>query len=366
MGEPAPIQNSMNLSALYSRDFSFFNALISPKLKILCNKILLFVFSVGIFISCDSVEWGGIEITLEAPPESLPNDPIVETRFTKEKTPLKGRTFLYLGSRTADEGSLIPIVEILPSGLLSTPDASYQERLEDFSASQFELGSQFTLFSDGSRVGTFTATHAELNQDYCHPKPEGKGILRLTTDAKEVQSFLALARESTTNPNFTDYDPVVQTRALRQASIDMVIGVIPSLGATWPPSVLESRKALDFFRLQSDQKPTIIATFTKNDALQIGPAPDGMYSILLIGSNRDGLGYQPTYVDYRSAVPEGKAIGRYLDHLDLNGDGRSEIVLEMLGEQSKWISVLGLNENTWNRTYSDSCGPPDKSDTEKS
>ena len=48
-----------------------------------------------------------------------------------------------------------------------------------------------------------------------------------------------------------------------------------------------------------------------------------------------------------------------MDHLDLNGDGQSEIVLEMLGEKSKWISVLGLNANTWNRTYTDSCEPPD-------
>ena len=349
----------MNFSALYPRDFSCFNALISPKLKILCNKMLLFIFSTWIFLSCDSVEWGGIEITLEGPTESVPNDPNFETQFRKEKTPLEGRNFLYLGSRKADEGSLIPIVEILPSGLLSTPNVSHQKRLDEFSASHFELGSQFTLFSDGSRIGTLTTTHNDLNQDYCYPRPEGKGIVRLTSDAQEVQYFLALARESTTIPYLKDYRPVVQTRALRQASMDMAIEVISSVGATWPPSVLESRKALNFFRSQLDQSPTIIATFTKNDALQIGPAPLGMYSILLIGSNHDGLGYQPTYVDYRSAVPEGKAIGRYVDHLDLNGDGQSEIVLEMLGEKSKWISVLGLNANTWNRTYTDSCEPPD-------
>jgi hypothetical protein len=354
----------MTFSTRYSRTFSSFSTLSNLRLRILHTKIVLFIITTGLFLSCDSVQWGGIEITLEGPPESLTQSPIIKPQVAQKTTPLDGRTFLYLGSTIGEEASLIPIVEILPSGFLSTPTTSYQERIKEFSASYFELGSQFTLFSDGSRVGTFITTHTDINQDYCHPRPEGRGIIRLAPGAEEVQSFLALARDFTTTSNFTDYRPVVQTRALRQASIDMVIDVIPSLGASWPPSVLESRKALNFFRPQPDHKPTIIATFTRNGPLEVGPSLAGMYSILLIGANREEIGYQATYVDYRPASTAGKAAGRYLNHLDLNGDGQSEVVLEMLGEKSKWISILGLNEQTWNKTYSDSCEPPDASNTQ--
>ncbi len=338
------------------------------KISVLANFRLLplklfMLFGIAvIFISCEAVQWGGIKISLEAPKESPSNDSIeIDSAPDKNTPPLPGRTFLYLGSRTRDEGSLIPIVEILPNGFLSTPADSYKERSKEFAEHYFGLGSQFTLFSDGSKIGTLTATHNKLNTDYCYSRPEVNGIVRLIPDAEEVEYFLALSREPTTNIDLQDYRPVIQTRALRQASIDMIIDVIPSVGATWPPSVLESRQDINFFRSQKDQAPTIVATFTRNGFLEINPAPEGMYSILLIGSNDDGLGYKPSYVDYRPADPEGKAAGRYLDHLDLNGDGVSEIVLEMMGEASKWISVVGKTGTSWNRMYTDLCGPFDPS-----
>ena len=342
------------------------NRLIARTVSLFPKGLLLFL-TAGLFISCDAVEWGGIEVGLEEPQESESNDSIVITPVTTEYTaPLKGRTFLYLGSRTADQGTLIPIVEILPNGFLAALNTERAERAKEFSESYFELGSQFTLFSDGSRIGTFTTTNTDLNRDYCEIRPEAKGIVRLTSGTEEVKSFLALAREFQNDPDSSDYRPIIHTRALRQASIDMIIDVISSLGATWPPSVLESRQALNFFTSESGQAPTIIATFTRNDSLRVGTPSPGMYSILLIGSNREGMGYQPSYVDYRPATPEGKAMGRYLDHLDLNKDGQSEIVLEMLGETSKWISVLGAKENSWNTIYSDSCTLYKPSQTETS
>ena len=339
---------------------------LSPKFRILSPGILtLFCGTVGIFTSCEAVQWGGIEISVEAP-EKLPvKDTVgIHAIANPDRPILTGRTFLYLGSKAGDEGSLIPIVEILPNGFLSTPYNSYKERSNEFAKHYFELGSQFSLFSNGHKIGTLTTTHNQLNANYCHARPEAKGIVRLAPGVDEAESFLALAKEFSTSNDVRDYRPVIQTRALRQASIDMIIDVIPSVGATWPSSVLESRQALNFFMLREDQTPTIIATFTKNGSLEISPASEGMYSILLIGSNSDGVGYKPTYVDYRPAVPEGKAAGRYFDHLDLNGDGISEIILEVMGETSKWISVLGNTGDTWNRMYIDSCGPFDTSQNE--
>ena len=334
---------------------------LSLEFRILSPKILMLLCgTVGIFTSCEAVQWEGIKISVETP-EKLPvNDTIgIHSTVNQDRPSLTGRTFLYLGSKEGDEGSLIPIVEILPNGFLSTPSNSYKERSGEFAKHYFELGSQFSLFSDGHKIGTLTTTHNQLNLNYCHPRPEAKGIVQLAPGVDEAESFLALAKEFSTNNDVQDYRPVIQTRALRQASIDMIIDVIPSVGATWPSSVLESRQALNFFRLREDQAPTIIATFTKNGALEISPASEGMYSILLIGSNSDGMAYKPTYVDYRPAVAEGKAAGRYFDHLDLNGDGMPEIILEVMGETSKWISVLGNTGNTWNRMYIDSCGPFD-------
>ena len=141
---------------------------LSPKFRILSPGILtLFCGTVGIFTSCEAVQWGGIEISVEAP-EKLPvKDTVGIHSIANPNRPiLTGRTFLYLGSKAGDEGSLIPIVEILPNGFLSTPSNSYKERSKEFAKHYFELGSQFSLFSNGHKIGTLTTTHNQLNANY--------------------------------------------------------------------------------------------------------------------------------------------------------------------------------------------------------
>ena len=52
----------------------------------------------------------------------------------------------------------------------------------------------------------------------------------------------------------------------------------------------------------------------------------------------------------------GKGAARYFDHLDIDGDGSDEVVLEVMGERSMWLSTLSRRGGVWVEEYRDPCG----------
>ena len=65
-----------------------------------------------------------------------------------------------------------------------------------------------------------------------------------------------------------------------------------------------------------------------------------------------GNGYQPTFRHTASGMVGSAEFRRYIDHLDLNGDGVDEIVLEgwqFAGET--FVSVLGYSNGEWSEVF---------------
>ena len=59
---------------------------------------------------------------------------------------------------------------------------------------------------------------------------------------------------------------------------------------------------------------------------------------------------------YRAVDTDGKGAPRYFDHLDWNGDGTEEILLDVLGSNRRWFAGLGRTDGSWIRTFQDACG----------
>jgi len=72
---------------------------------------------------------------------------------------------------------------------------------------------------------------------------------------------------------------------------------------------------------------------------------------------RGDAGYQSVFTWYQRAE-NGKAAPRYFSHLDWDGNGSSEILLEVFGAQSRWYVGLAQRNGTWVRTFQDPCGAP--------
>ena len=60
------------------------------------------------------------------------------------------------------------------------------------------------------------------------------------------------------------------------------------------------------------------------------------------------------YMDYRP-VSQGKAATRYFQQADWDGDGQSEILLEVFGEDARWMAALDRRSGRWVRVYEASC-----------
>ena len=311
--------------------------------------------------SCDNVDWGGVELGLRSPSDSPVSeasaevDEVVENAVL-DKPPMK--PVLYLGRRAGGEAILVAVAEIGPDGL--SPLGGSVEASRSFMSEHLSPGLAFTLFSDGVRVGSLTAERFSVDGRYCSARPQIRGPIELTPAAATVQTFLALPRQEGSAFEYGAYSPVVQTRDLRVTSLTTMQQVIPSVGALWPVSVLGIRQDVQMFRARPGGAPTVVATFVYADDLGVGPAALGAYSVFL-ASDDDGTGYRGTYVDYRLFSRDGKGAARYFDHLDVDGDGSDEIVLEVMGEDSMWLSTLGRQGDFWVEEYRDPCGLPPRS-----
>jgi hypothetical protein len=120
-------------------------------------------------------------------------------------------------------------------------------------------------------------------------------------------------------------------------------------------SAATRRRLLDSLDLQvlavttgATPAPTLIGARVDSIARR-GDAPTGLTRHLFLIADRDAGGrYQPTYT-HRAAGPLATAeFRRYVDHLDLTGDGVDEIILEgWLFRGETWLSMLSFQSGRW-------------------
>ena len=328
------------------------------------NKALQRLPLLGIVIvatSCDNVEWGGVDIGLRTPSEGLVSEAPSEVAVVVED-PVPDRPqlgpILYVGHRAGGEAILVPLGEVGPNGLSPIEGNGSAESSRAFTAEHLSPGLEFTLFSDGARVGRLTAERFSVDQRYCRARPQIRGPIELVPAAAAVQKFLALPTREGSAFGYGAYSPVVQTRDLRVTSLTSMQQIIPAVGAVWPGSVLDIRRDVQMFRARAGGAPTVVASFVYADDMVVGPAIGGAYSVFLAVDDDDGTGYRSSYVDYRLASRDGKGSARYFDHLDVDGDGSAEVVLEVMGESSMWLSTLTRRRESWVEEYRDPCGLP--------
>ncbi len=308
---------------------------------------------------CDNVEWGGIDVSLRSPSNGRVSDPSPPDVEVVEDTVSDGPSLgpvLYMGYRDGDQATLVPVAEIRPEGLFPIEGIGSVEASRSFIAEHLTPGLEFTLFSDGAQVGSFSAEVFSVDERYCRVRPQIRGNRELTSAAATVQKFLAVPGREGSELGYGTYSPVAQTTDLRNTSLRMALRVLRDVGVFLPGDVIDIRRDIQMFRARPGVPPTVVATFVYADDLAVGPAARDAYSIFLAADDDDGAGYRRTYVDYRLGSRDGKGVARYFDHLDIDGDGSDEVVLEVMGERSMWLSTLSRQGGVWVEEYRDPCG----------
>ncbi len=310
--------------------------------------------------ACDNVAWGGVEVHLQAPPSAelgaqsdTSQAPESDRSVRLPETPV-----LYMGrADTTGQVTLVPVGAIAGDSLSPFPSEDEQPGYRAAFAREFlEPGSEFVLFSRGVRVGHFTVQDLTTDESFCTPRPAAHGVAELRHDAMDARTFLALPEDVAKDVKFKRYAPTEDDRAQRIALLNMTGELIPQVGARWPTSLVAARKAMDVFPLQQDGT-AIAGTFLFRDELAVQPTEPSAYSLFVMATPKgDGGDYEPAYVWYRLASQEGKGAARYFDELDWDGDGKSEVLLEVLGERKRWNAALAQRSGGWQRTFEDPCG----------
>ncbi len=309
---------------------------------------------------CDNVTWGGTEVRLEAPPERAAAPTVEGATVGEEGRPLpelpKG-AILLAGVHEGDTARLVTVAEVGRDGLAPlTNETDAPGFLEHFARVRFPAGKELILFADGARVGRVIVTGTSVDESFCAPKLSVQGLVELVPAAAAARRLLALEDTTAATREYTPFRHRGDGQEERAAALAMAGAALPEVGAPWPPSLLESRADVQVFQLPENEGPSIASTFLYNDQLAVGEAGERAYALFVMGTREAG-GYEGGFTWYRRAE-NGKGAPRYFDHLDWDGDGRSEVLLDVLGTGSRWFAGLSRRGDTWVRSFEDPCGAP--------
>ncbi len=146
-------------------------------------------------------------------------------------------------------------------------------------------------------------------------------------------------------------------QALRVTAANVAGTVIMDAGARWPPSMGRARADVQVFPLGDEEPPVIAGTYLYQDQMTISEATPDAYAFFYLAEDA-GQGYRFSYYWFRPVGEEGKGAARYFGHMDWDGDGAPEILLEVLGASERWHAALNRTASGWERFFEDPCGSP--------
>lgn len=309
---------------------------------------------------CDNVTWGGVDVRLQAPSTQARAvaDSAAEPAPEASLPSLPAGPILLAGTREGDRATLTVVGEVRGDGLGALPtEAQAPGFLQHFTRTLLPPGTELVLFGEGVRVGRLTVTGTATDSASCQPRAQVTGVVELIPGASQAGRLLALtdsaARRRAWGP-FRTQETAYEERA---GSIAMGTEAIRQVGAEWPPSLVEARGDIQSFRMTDAEGPSVAATFLVGDRLEVAEPGAGAYALFVMGTSQGGA-YRASFVGYRPAAG-GKGAPRYFSHLDWDGDGDTEVLLDVLGARTRWFASLGQRGGGWVQTFQDPCGTPE-------
>lgn len=310
------------------------------------------------FGACDNVEWGGIDIRVEstASEDSIPGDGAEAEPEGPTGPVLPDGPILFAASPgTGNRMTLRPVGAVRTDTVVGFPSEEAAPGFTELLVSErMAPGSRFTLFAEGTRVGSVTVDSIGSRPGRCGPVPVASGIVELIPDAMGAERFVALPQGVGLPRTHEPYGPQEHTYDQRVAGLGLASEAITRSGAAWPGSVLDTRADFQAVPLDGDRTGAIAGTFLFQDALRVGPSlTRAAYSIFLLGTGGPAS-YDMAFMSYRP-VANGKAAMRYFEQADWDEDGETELLVEVFGEEARWFMALDRRGGSWTRIHEPVC-----------
>jgi len=225
-----------------------------------------------------------------------------------------------------------------------------------FAEEHFPPGTEFTLFAEGVRVGSASVESVGEDASFCTARPTATGIAEVVPTAAAADRFLALRSDPARGRPYGPYERLEDSFQQRTASVEHQIAALRRHGARFPQGdVVNFRVDMRAIRLGGEGAEAFTATFVNLDVPRIAPADSAAHSTFLLGIEQ-GAGYRAAYDWQRSVADDGKGVPLFWEQMDWDGDGSTEILLDVVGEESHWSAAIGLRGGQWQRIFEDPCG----------
>jgi hypothetical protein len=304
---------------------------------------------------CDNVAWGGIDISVSTPESTgltSSDGPGVEGTAEEEAPPEPLGPVLMAGTPDGAEMILTPVGVVGTDGLEALPQEP--ERMAEL-RSALQEGSRWVLFASGVRVGAATVTQAVDSDQVCDVGMLVTATAQLLPTATGGDRFLALPVAQYGEWALEDYVPLAHTYDQRVASLDLGRAALPRVGAPWPGTgMLPVRRDIQAFRPLGDQSPSFAVSFVVGDGLDTSPAGPSSYALFLV-ADQTARGFTERYLFYQGS-DDSKAAPRFFGHLDWDGDGADELLLEVFGEGSRgYVALERGPDGDWLPSFASAC-----------
>lgn len=306
---------------------------------------------------CDNVTFGGIDVRLEGPPEPPRDSSALADPDAPPPVVVPTGPILFAGERTGSTVRLVALALQEDGVWIPAPGGDDDPALMSaFMAERLPPGSRYTLFSRGVRVGTAVqADSAAAAFGACGVAPTAEATSELVPSAATATQFIALAEQDLDTRPYQPYAELESTYTQRSGSIQAANTAIVTVDAPWPPSVLETRRDMQVRVLDGVEEPALIGTFLYRDQLVVGPPEANAYSLFYTAFLRPGGVYRPDYLWFRRYGDAGKAAPRLYSNLDLDQDGKDELLLEVFGESDRWYQLEGFRNGRWVTLFASPC-----------
>lgn len=311
---------------------------------------------VALLAGCDNIHWGGTEICIVPPPPRADEVEAVAKAIAAAHLP--SGPVLYLARRQdADDATLIPLGEIVRDSLRALGDTAHWERFgEGFVAKHLARGAEFTLFSQGARVGTFVVQSVAIpDAAACPPVPRATGNLELSPAAGQTNDFIALAKaDAAALGPAPAIPPAVPQRTRTLLAPNLADALLRRRGAPLPDNWARATAQVEPLPFAGQRDHGFTATFLLGDTLGPGLDDDG-YSLFFIASPDARAGFDTVFVRFADYAVSGKAAPRLVDFLDWNRDGQAGLLLEVFGTTESWLETVAMSRNGWRNVLEIRC-----------
>jgi hypothetical protein len=275
-----------------------------------------------------------------------PDGPPPAARLDLTKRP--DIVFQLFGER--DDARMVPLAAII-DGMLK-PIELTGTGWHEFDAMYQRSNKNYTLYQDGAAIGQVRVRRGmwERANDPLYTLPGCTLVTPLSAVALETDAHLSYTVEAlaaTSGITVRSKAPVKPTKDLDAKARRIAYDVART--AHIDSSALSS-SAFHYIAINTGatKSPTLVASFLDPESSDRNESMAHVFAL----ADDAGNGYQPTFRHTASGVVGTAEFRRYIDHLDLNGDGIDEIVLEgwqFAGET--FVSVLGYANGEWSEVF---------------